>query len=285
MVIRDKSNKTLVKDIYSIFESGVDEIDEDVVNKFKENMAEILISRLKSYGKERKPTLRLSAVGKPDRQLYYDVKGYKGESFKPHTLLKFLYGDIIEEMLLTLVKIAGHDVKMEQEEVEINGVKGHIDAMINGEVVDVKSASSYAFKKFNENKLAEDDPFGYMKQISGYATALDTSAGFLAFDKQNGFVTYLPVSKKQVEREAISERVDYVKEMVSKDDVPERCYEDIPEGKSGNRKLAIGCQYCSHKERCWSDVNDGKGLRKFQYSYGPVYLTRVVREPKVMEIL
>jgi hypothetical protein len=59
----------------------------------------------------------------------------------------------------------------------------------------------------------------------------------------------------------------------------------LPDGASGNRKLAIGCLYCSHKRTCWSDANQGKGLRVFQYAKGHRFLTNVGKEPNVDEVL
>ena len=66
--------------------------------------------------------------------------------------------------------------------------------------------------------------------------------------------------------------------------MPDKCYADIPDGKSGNRKLAIGCVYCSHKQICWSDSNQGKGLRVFKYSKGNRFLTNIAKEPDVEEV-
>ena len=40
-----------------------------------------------------------------------------------------------------------------------------------------------------------------------------------------------------------------------------KCYSDVSDGMSGNRKLAVGCVYCSHKRLRWSDANNGQGLR------------------------
>jgi hypothetical protein len=72
---------------------------------------------------------------------------------------------------------------------------------------------------------------------------------------------------------------------MEQDSPPDRCYDDIPDGVSGNRKLAIGCLYCSHKRTCWSDANQGKGLRVFQYAKGHRFLTNVAKEPNVDEVL
>ena len=66
---------------------------------------------------------------------------------------------------------------------------------------------------------------------------------------------------------------------------PPRCYEDVEDGSSGNRKLCVECSYCAFKVDCWQDVNNGSGLRKFIYSSGPRWLTVVKKEPNVMEDL
>jgi len=58
----------------------------------------------------------------------------------------------------------------------------------------------------------------------------------------------------------------------------------VPEGKAGNMKLPRGCTYCRHKNECHKDANDGKGLRVFKYSKGLMYLTKVEKEPNVLEI-
>jgi len=47
--------------------------------------------------------LRLSAIGKPNRQIWYDVNTETTEEqLPPSTRIKFLYGYILEELLFTL---------------------------------------------------------------------------------------------------------------------------------------------------------------------------------------
>ena len=75
------------------------------------------------------------------------------------------------------------------------------------------------------------------------------------------------------------ERIGEVKKIIHDSDPPEHCYETKADGKSGNMKLAIGCMYCDYKKVCWSDANNGKGLRVFDYSDGKHFLTHVEREP------
>jgi len=189
----------------------------------------------------------------------------------------------LEELLLFLAEQSGHSVTARQEEVVINGVVGHIDAIIDGRLVDVKSASTFAFRKFKDNNLGSDDPFGYLDQIGAYHHALRddprlTDRGvvsFLAVDKQLGHIcldTYVAPDK---DYDAL---VTQKREMLAKADPPDRAFEPESDGKSGNEKLGTQCSYCDFKKLCHPQ------LRTFIYSNGPTFLTRVVREPKVPEI-
>lgn len=226
----------------------------------------------------------MSNIGKGARQLWYDKNYGREEDLPPHTLIKFIFGDIIELLVLFLARAAGHDVRDCQAEVVRGGIKGHIDAEIDGVTVDVKSASTHSFRKFADGTLSENDPFGYIEQISGYAKARGTDGAFLAVDKQNGHIAYLPFTKEELDVFDIDSRIEYVKEVVEQPEPPERCHPDEKMGESGNRKLGVNCSYCSHKTRCWADSNGGIGLRTFMYSGGPVFLTKVAVEPKVHEI-
>ena len=278
-----KSIHTLIEDIYRVLKEGV-ELSDAQADEFGKRMGKLIQSRL-SKKEERKGTLRLSNLGKKDRQLWYEVHDYPKEEFTGSTFLKFLYGDIIEELVLFLAEAAGHGVEGRQGQVNVDGIIGHRDAIIDGLLVDVKSTSSYSFKKFKDGTLKDDDPFGYLTQLSGYIAdpEYDRDHGaFLAVDKQNGTLALLHVPDSELPD--VAGRVAHLKEVVKQEDPPPRCFEPEPMGKSGNMKLSAGCGYCPFKVTCWSDANDGQGLRKFIYSTGPVWLTHVVDPPKVMEI-
>ena len=192
-------------------------------------------------------------------------------------------GHLLESLLLLLTKAAGHTVEQEQEEVVVEGVLGHQDARIDGWLVDIKSASSYAFKKFKDGTLGDNDSFGYIPQISAYATRHgDKQAAFFAIDKNNSELALLKIH--DMEMIDAPARVRELKQVEKMETAPERCYSDEPDGASGNRKLAIGCVFCAFKNTCWSDANGGKGLRSFQYSNGVRYLTHVEKTPNVEEI-
>jgi hypothetical protein len=284
-----KSIYTLVNDIYRLVETkevaeGVD-LDK-CIDDFGENMKALM---RKEFTEKRDDTrkLRMSNIGREDRylwNLYNDVD--KLDDMQGHTYVKFLYGHLIEEMLLFLTRMAGHTVTDEQKRVKVNGITGSMDCKINGIVTDVKSVSTYGFRKFKDGTLAYDDPFGYIAQIKGYAYAEgDSKFGWLAMDKQNGHLTYLMYDCDDTQAPVydmikfdIKERIDHVKKLVEQPTPPDVCYTPIADGKSGNQKLAVGCSYCSYKKECWPTV------RAYAYSSGPRYLVEVHHEPKVPEI-
>lgn len=255
-----------------------------MLEKFGPELGKILTTRLQSKSEERVPTLRMSNIGRPLRQLWYEINNYKTEELDGKTHLKFLYGDLIEAIVLTLAEAAGHKVERLQEEIEVDGIKGHIDAVIDGVLVDVKSCSPYSYNKFQDGTLLSNDPFGYVGQLSGYAHSLKLDAGFIAVNKVLGDICILKLPKEVIDGYDIRSRIATVREAVGSKDVPERCYKDEPDGQSGNRKLALGCSYCGYRFGCWSDANDGQGLRSFAYSTGVRYLTNVSKTPNVFEI-
>lgn len=274
---------TLVDDVYSLFNPDEDHIvSEENLEEFGENVKNLVRSRLKASDKKRGP-LRFSALGKPDRQVWYAAhpdEAHPPEPMLPKTYFKFLYGDLIEQILLFLVKEAGHSVTDTQKQVAIDGITGSIDAIVDGVVVDVKSASPYGYKKFEDNLVCQDDPFGYVDQLSGYATVLTPGqdAAWLAAEKVSGDICVTPLPKTVIKHHDPAKRIAHLREVIEQPNPPERCYEDVEDGKSGNRKLGTACSYCSEKFRCWDN------LRGFAYSNGPRYLTKVAKEPNVPEI-
>lgn len=275
-----KSLDTLVDDIYSLFDPSSHHVpDEENIDAFCQNLKDLLRTRLGKAPDIQSP-LRFSSLGRPDRQLWYIGQGAPREDMNPHTYFKFLYGDVIEQLVLFLAKEAGHTVEREQEEVEVDGVLGHIDAVIDGVVIDVKSASPFGYKKFKEGEHIANDSFGYIPQIAGYANVLTpgNGASFIAFDKVSGAICVADVSASVVASLPPAPRIQHLKAVVASPIPPERCYPDEEDGKSGNRKLGTECSYCPFKRECWPEV------RTFLYSNGPRFLTKVVRVPDVPEV-
>lgn len=277
-----KELKTVPEDIMALFNPDEDHTpSEEHLDAFCDNLKNLLRARLSKQTVPDSP-LRFSSLGKPDRQMWYEAHPEHGtkEPLTAKTYLKFLYGDVIEQLFLFLTKEAGHTVEHEQLEVEVDGVKGHIDAIIDGVVVDVKSASSFGYEKFKNNTVPADDAFGYVPQLSGYANVLTpgADAAWLAIDKVSGDVCVSVLPQSIIKYYQPKERIDELREVLAADNPPDRCYDPVPDGKSGNFKLPTPCSYCAHKFRCHPDV------RTFLYSTGPRFLTTVAREPDVFEV-
>lgn len=246
-----KQIDTLLADIRGVFLNGTTADTDELCFSFGDRMGNMLLSRLKEYGKKRTKNLRLSAIGKSELQLWYEIKGgVEGEPLSSSALLKFLYGDILEELMLTLTEVAGHKVERRQETVELEGIVGHIDAVIDGELVDVKSASSYSFEKFEDGTLKDNDAFGYIYQIGAYAEALGKTRGyFLAVDKTLGHITLLKTDSWP----NVRERIAKLKDLLTKDTPPEYAC-SIRTNKAGEKYLAVPCSYCPTKEHCCKGV-------------------------------
>ena len=270
---------TLIEDVYEVLASskaaeGVDT--ETIIDEFGESMKAILRDNVLKVHEDKR-TLRMSNIGRKDRFLWYVDKGMSKEKMTPNTLMKFLYGHATEELVLALVKLSGHKVTHQQAKAEVNGIKGSMDCMIDDILIDVKTAAPFGFKKFKEGGLRWDDPFGYIDQLRGYAASLNVKeGGWLVIDKTNG---HLCTHFENFEYdEPIEERIEHLKEVVASDERPEQCYELVPDGKSGNTKLAMECSYCVYKQHCFPN------MKVFAYSTGPRFLVDVVNYPKVNEV-
>lgn len=230
--------------------------------------------------------LRMSSIGQPCiRKLWYEINApEKAEPLSGKDRFKFLIGHLIESTVLFLAKLSGHKVTGQQDEQEIAGVLGHRDAVIDGRLFDVKSASPYSFDKFKSGNLKMDDAFGYSDQLQSYLFAgkddplLEdkTKASFLVVQKVTGEICIDTHDKEDVDFEQVYE---YKKKIVASETPPARSFDPIPEGKSGNKKLPVVCSYCPFKQTCHPN------LRTFLYSTGPVFLAEVAKEPKVPEVV
>ena len=112
------------------------------------------------------------------------------------------------------------------------------------------------------------------------ALGLDTGA-FFAFNKNSAELTLLEIDDMMTIN--ASERIKHLKKIL-KEDIPEKCYDPVPYGSSGNMVLSKNCSFCRYKDKCWEDANGGRGLRAFKYSQSIKHFTKIVVEPKVDEI-
>lgn len=273
-----KSINTLVDDIYSVISGGIAPATSN--NKVDVSYDKWFIPR--DRAREDK-ILYFSEVGDPcPRRLWYKYNMPTiAEKPDGRSLLKFFYGDVLEELVLNVAEDAGHTVEKKQEKAlyDIGDgwyVRGRIDAVIDGVMVDVKSVTKYSEEKFKNNLV--DDPFGYYQQLNGYATALDyANAGFLTIQKELGHVNYYPIEVNKGLFKMQAEHAAETASLSSPDSIKRLA--GVPASKtSKNTKLCTSCSYCNFKKECFPE------MRTFLYASGPEFLIEVVDTPRVMEI-
>lgn len=282
-----KTLDTLVEDVYSILGTGVvTPKDEDI-----EELGKAIASHVRNALAKPTvgPSIRPSSLGtKCDRKTWFHehMDHEDKEKIQPQALIKFLLGHIYEEIGLFLIKEAGHTVTHRQHKINVLGVEGSTDAVIDGVVCDAKTASSFGMRKFRNNAIKEDDPFGYWLQINTYAEGLKDDPGvhdhdsvaFIVFDKELGHIVVDRYARTEEDRKAVGETIARKQEAIASTVTPDRGHSLRNDGASGNMALGTECSYCEWKKKCWP------GLRTFAYSNGPKFLAVVKREPDVPEI-
>lgn len=278
-----KNINTLIKDVQDVLRTNnrllADHLSEDIVGEVRPRIHAAFTD--KDFG----GALRLSAMGeKCPRQLWASVHAPSFQEPLPaHARLKYTYGHLIEALLIALAKAAGHEVTGEGDVLYVDGVKGHRDCVIDGCVVDVKSASSLGYLKFKDKSISTNDPFGYLDQLDGYLVGsqrddlvrVKDRAYLWACDKTLG---HMCLYEHRIRPDRIRARIAEYQGIVASNEPPKCTCRTVADGKSGNLKLDMRASYNPYKWFC------NPNLRCFLYASGPVYLTKVVRTPDVAEV-
>jgi len=248
----------------------------DDVRKAKRGMSDATIARILSDMKEaiekqfnqseRKFTLRMSNVGRPYCQLWYDKNApEEGVDMPANFLMNMMIGDIVEAVFKGVLTEAGvdfsdgHKSTLSVGEHEIHGTH---DLIMNNRVDDIKSASPWSYKnKFVDYAtLKAHDSFGYIGQLAGYSKALGVEAGgWWVINKASGEFKYVSAWDMAVERDdivdSIADKADKLKENKF-----ERCFEPVEETfrnkPTGNKKLSEECGWCKYRYKCWPSIQE-----------------------------
>lgn len=285
---------TLLADIYSLKSNGIPADQVDMYDELFEEFGQTMAASLKQSVTQRDPDkigIWFSNLGDPTCKAWYRMKKYPKPPLEPWVTLKFFFGDMAEAYVLALAKMAGHKVEREQEHLTYftpagTKVSGRIDAVIDGNVVDVKTSSAIGMFKWNRGISEENDDFGYRHQLAGYMDAMEDvnkDAGyFLTIDKELGHLVLAKHERRHLPD--MRTKMMQLEEALAQDTPPPRAFAPVPEGKSGNMRLGTVCKYCPFKDECWKNMNGGRGLRRFAYSGAPKWFTHVEREPQVKEV-
>lgn len=208
--------------------------------------------------------LRMSNVGRPTCQMWFDKNEPEKALPLPTTfVMNMMLGDIIEAIFKGLLHEAGVEFKDSENVVlklsDGTEISGTYDLVLNNKVDDVKSASNWSYNnKFaSYETLSSSDPFGYVAQLAGYAKALGVEpGGWWVINKATGEFKYVQ-SNIEIDKE-----VSYIEDTVQKvqSNKFERCFEAEDEmfrGKpTGNKVLSKDCSFCSYRYACWPTLQE-----------------------------
>lgn len=239
---------------------GVD-LPDELVEEYKEACVAALTKQF-SPREQEGFRYRLSAMGKPLCQLQMEKAGADREDPEPFFLMRMLFGDLAEALLILLLKAGGVDIGKQHEKVEWDGIPGELDIIIDDRVYDIKTASQYSYKhKFESyESLKADDSFGYITQLYGYAVAKGIPAGgWIVMDKSSGQVKLIEAPTEGDEETLALHKIAKNKKALE-DNIPfKRCFEAEEETfykkPTGNKTLGFNCSYCAYKKTCWPTLS------------------------------
>lgn len=265
-------------------------IDDKLIEEFGERCKSVLKKQLVEP-REDKFRLRMSNIGRPLCILQMDKQSEASEPRTYDLIFKSLFGDLIEAALLTVIKASGIELDAQDLLVTLdlpNGkIKGTLDTILYKKVYDIKSASVFAFEnKFSSfERLQEGDVFGYVKQLVGYSKSVGLQpGGWIVIAKETGEVRVLDFPE-HIDLEPILAEINNT---ITDIDKPfKRLFEDKPEKfrnkETGNRILDTTCKFCSHKTKCWPELQIMPSLPSKSFDRELQYYTFIDDKYKVTD--
>ena len=241
--------------------NGKATMSEKTAQQIADDVREAVLRQFGDSGK-RKFRLRMSNIGKPTCQLWFEKNKPETAMPRPNTfVMNMMLGDIVEAVFKGLLTEAGVDYGDSDSvslDIDDNTITGTYDLTMDGAVDDIKSASDWSYRnKFQSyESLKQGDAFGYVGQLAGYAKATGLKAGgWWVVNKANGQFKYVPAAGLDIDNE-VSKLSDTVKVVTA--NKFERCFDAEPEtfrGKpTGNKVLSKQCSFCDFRKECWPSL-------------------------------
>jgi len=263
--------------------NGKSTISDEVIDQVANDVRDALQRQFSGKVKRKDFRLRMSNIGRPTCQLWYEKN--KPETALPKSnnfMMNMMLGDIVEAVFKGLLKAAKVDYQDSENvilKLKDDNVSGSYDLVIDGAVDDVKSASDWSYKnKFESyDTLSSGDGFGYVGQLAGYAKASDKKVGgWWVVNKANGHFKYVPASGLNLDDE-----IKKIEDTVATVNINkfERCFEPEIEtfrGKAtGNTVLNSNCKFCDYRYDCWNLTDKPAVMSKAQIPKIVSYISMV----------
>ena len=252
--------------------NGKSTMSDEVVDQEANDVRDALQRQFSGKVKRKDFRLRMSNIGRPTCQLWYEKN--KPETALPKSnnfMMNMMLGDIVEAVFKGLLKAAKVDYQDSENvilKLKDDNVSGSYDLVIDGAVDDVKSASDWSYKnKFESyDTLSSGDGFGYVGQLAGYAKASGKKVGgWWVVNKANGHFKYVPASGLNLDDEI--KKIEDTVATVNTNKF-ERCFEPEIEtfrGKAtGNTVLNSNCKFCDYRYDCWNLTDKPAVMSKAQ---------------------
>ena len=189
--------------------------------------------------------LGLSEIGhKCPRWLWYAHHSAPSKPVDGRIIRLFRTGNIIEDAIISDLESIGIEVTDRQREVEIvNGdivLKGHIDGIVSGQLLEIKSASEKYFKQLLKVGYEKWNP-KYKAQAHVYMVLCDLEECMVVVENKNDSNLYIETLK--LDRDYVTKLLIDVFAAITLPEPPERICPDVSWYES---------KCCKYQEVCFT---------------------------------
>lgn len=159
---------------------------EGIAKEYGEEVSRSFLRQYVTPKEVESPYLRVSSLGKPAVLQALTLLGYESMGNVSTKLRNIFHtGDVFEAYVVAYMKLMNWKVSRQQEELEFDGVLGHIDGVINvpdfGEcLLEFKTMSQFYFSSFVKQP---NDDRGYITQLAIYSHCLNIPAAWIVTNK------------------------------------------------------------------------------------------------------
>jgi len=267
-------------DIVEYSRQNVKTMSADIADKFVENFVE----------PAEREEIGMSELGKPAVLLALKKLGYKEDGPTVARRMNMFWGHCFEAGLVALMRDRGYMVSHTQSLIDFMGVPGHIDLMLSGLVVEIKTMSDRYFRQFSTKP---DDERGYLTQMALYSHCSDAPGLWLIYNKEAKVhsddtplrAVYPAESDLEAARNRAEMVVSALKEVNDLQDLfeimtpPDPVAEVFKGSPTGDYLVPPSMKYTSHKRAFyWIEEGVNKYRKPQEYVVGLKTLDEAVQE-------